>query len=169
MYHQWGAYQKTDTHTFASKKKPEERCGYLSLAYNPLQLEYSLKTHVLWELPRHLPESAARMHSLHSPGEHPCTGRRAICDASEFELAAALATKAANPSNQDRLTNGLGARRVGGAGGGARCGESRSSGNTCGAGGATVPIRGTTVPSGGAPVPRGAAVPSGQFTYYKYL
>ena len=107
-------------------------------------------------MPRHLPESAARLHSAHSPGEHPCTGRRATCDASELELAAALAMKAANPANQDRLTNGLEARRVGGAGGGARCGESRSRGNTCGAGGGVV--------AGG-----GAPAPTQHLTYYKYL
>jgi len=82
---------------------------------------------------RRLPENEARINSVTSPGEHPCTFRRPTCDATEGQRAAALRLQASKPSNQDRLTNKLvlGAPSAGFLGG-SNCGESSSTGNTCG-------------------------------------
>merc|ERR1712128_271274 len=82
---------------------------------------------------RHLPENDARINSVTSPGEHPCAFRRPTCDATEGQRAAALRLQASKPSNQDRLTNKLVAAGPSkGISNGSNCGESTSTGNTCG-------------------------------------
>jgi len=116
---------------------------------------------------RHLPENEARINSVTSPGEHPCTFRRPTCDATEGQRAAALRLQATKPSNQDRLTNKLvPASPSIGISGGNNCGESSSTGNTCGPSNqaAFAPQarnqelrRGNTGREGGS------------YTYYKYL
>merc|ERR1712212_696134 len=113
---------------------------------------------------RHLPENEARINSVTSPGEHPCTLRRPACDATEGQRAAALRLQATKPSNQDRLTNKLvPASPSIGISGGSNCGESSSTGNTCGPSNqvASAPqVRNQELRRGGE---------GGSYTYFKYL
>lgn len=117
---------------------------------------------------RSFPENVARINSVTSPGEHPCTFRRSTCDATEGQRAAALRLQASKPSNQDRLTNKLvPAGPSIGVGEGSNCGESSSTGNTCGPSNQAAP----------GPQPRSQELrrghtgggEGGSFTYFKYL